>query len=392
LGGGDDRATLGGGNDTVVGGAGSDSIEGGRGHDVLFAGLIGEATSNKQSNDYLYGDSSATISTAAYAGNDTLRGASGSANYINNLYGDAAVISSGGKGGDDRLEGGNLARNFLYGDAGTMIGNVMGGNDTLTGGSGGTNEMYGDASGISAGGDTAQGGADVLTGGDGSTNDMYGDAFGLSASKETSPSPFSLIGVASGGDDTLTGGNGTGTVNRIYGDTFQLSASGGATVTGGNDILVGGISAANTLYGDARTLSATAGSVVRGGDDILTAGDAGTNTLYGDTASVIGSVSFGNDTLISGTGSDTMWGDAPGAASGGADVFVFTVGSGNDFIMDFRYGEDLLDLRDYGITDADRAASLIQDPSSQTFYLSGGGSITLQNYTGPLDPSIFKFS
>ena len=57
----------------------------------------------------------------------------------------------------------------------------------------------------------------------------------------------------------------------------------------------------------------------------------------------------GDDTLISGTGTDHMWGDgqvlngvaaSPTAATGsvvtGADTFVFAPGNGDDFVYDFR--------------------------------------------------------
>ena len=66
----------------------------------------------------------------------------------------------------------------------------------------------------------------------------------------------------------------------------------------------------------------------------------------------------GNDTLISGTGTDHMWGDAqiingvaasPTAATGtvttGADTFVFAPGNGNDDINDFRQSDQRQDRR-----------------------------------------------
>src|SRR4029453_28617 len=70
----------------------------------------------------------------------------------------------------------------------------------------------------------------------------------------------------------------------------------------------------------------------------------------------------GNDTLVSGTGTDHMWGDgqfidgvaaSPTAptASGvtGADNFVFAPGKGVDFVYDFRQTDhDKIDVSAYG--------------------------------------------
>ena len=70
----------------------------------------------------------------------------------------------------------------------------------------------------------------------------------------------------------------------------------------------------------------------------------------------------GNDTLISGSGIDHMWGDAqiinglaasPTADTGtvktGADTFVFAPGNGNDDIGDFRQSDhDKIDVSAYG--------------------------------------------
>jgi Ca2+-binding RTX toxin-like protein len=46
--------------------------------------------------------------------------------------------------------------------------------------------------------------------------------------------------------------------------------------------------------------------------------------------------------LVSGTGNDQMWGDAPvvsGNAQGGNDTFVFKPGNGHDTIGDFGQGQ-----------------------------------------------------
>lgn len=392
LGGGDDVATLGLGNDTVYGELGSDTIAGGSGNDVLYGAIDGATTSRKLNTDTLYGDFSGSVSDsgASPLGTDTLKGASGSVNFTNYLYGDADTLTGTAQGAGDTLVGGNLAHNYLYGDAATLTGNAAGGNDSLTGGIGADNHLYGDAASVT--GDALLGN-DTLTGATGASNVMAGDASNITRSSN----------VAASGDDTLIGGSGTGTGNTLYGDATSITANNGAFATAGDDTLIGGTDATNTLYGDAGTLIAAIGSQVTGGNDILFAGDGGTNTLYGDSQYQQGSVIGGNDTLVSGTGNDTMWGDvtavqgfSPSTIVGGADVFVFMPGAGNDTIMDFGVGADLIDLRAYGVTDASSAAAIIgaitAGGSGPVLHLSDGGSITLNNYSGPLDASIFKFT
>ena len=71
----------------------------------------------------------------------------------------------------------------------------------------------------------------------------------------------------------------------------------------------------------------------------------------------------GNDTLISGLGTDYMWGDAQfingvlnspttptGNVTTGADTFVFGPNNGTDFVGDFRQSDgDKIDVSAYGI-------------------------------------------
>ena len=62
------------------------------------------------------------------------------------------------------------------------------------------------------------------------------------------------------------------------------------------------------------------------------------NYLYGDAWSMTGSTG-GNDTLISGTGVEQMWGDAAimlTTSVGGADTFVFHANNNLDTINDFQ--------------------------------------------------------
>lgn len=445
LGGGNDVATLGYGNDFIIGGAGSDTIAGGSGDDTIHGGGLTDATSNKANINSLYGDFQGDVSTnpvsltvdratlalttstapsttllitiSKYLGNDVLFGAGGSANYTNNLYGDAASLSGVASGGNDTLTGGNQATNTLYGDAASLSGTAHGGNDMLTGGSQGTNTLYGDASTMNgdavagndtliAGGsaanylygdagtvfDNAVMGNDSLTGASGASNIMAGDASGI----------LRTSGNSTSGNDVLIGGTGIGTGNLMYGDATTLTADIQAILTGGNDTLTGGNQATNTLFGDAQNLTAYLDSQVIGGNDILFAGDGSTNTLYGDGQYQKGYVHGGDDTLVSGSGNDTMWGDVAtandgGPITGGADVFEFMTGSGKDTIMDFRPAEgDRIDLTAYGVTNANSVQSLLvfdtANASAPVIRMSDGSSITLDGYLGSLDSTLFKFS
>src|SRR5262249_61263487 len=101
-------------------------------------------------------------------GNDVLRGGDSSVNNmpgkapplptgaVNNMFGEADVMSGSAQGGDDRLIGGNHADNYLIGDANSgLSGNARGGNDTLIGGDDSSNNLFGDAGLLS---DNARGG------------------------------------------------------------------------------------------------------------------------------------------------------------------------------------------------------------------------------------------
>lgn len=384
LGGGDDLATLGLGNDTVYGDLGSDTIAGGSGNDALFGGIDGVTTSRKLNTDTLYGDFAGTVSDSSgnVLGADTLKGASGSANFTNYLYGDAYTLSGTAIGAGDVLVGGDLARNFMYGDAQTLTGNATGGNDNLTAGSGADNHLYGDAGSVNG---AALLGNDTLTGASGASNIMYGDASSITRT----------VDVAASGNDILIGGTGAGTGNAMYGDASLLMANGGAITTAGDDTLIGGDGAFNTLYGDAQDLIAeitdSVVSQVTGGNDTLFAGNGGTNTLYGDSQYQQGNVIGGDDILTSGTGNDTMWGDvsairgiAPGTIVGGADTFVFMQNSGADVIKDFRIGDgDLIDLRDYGFTDWSTFSTQITNNGTNTYInLGGTNQITVSGVVG----------
>ena len=107
--------------------------------------------------------------------------------------------------------------------------------------------------------------------------------------------------------------------NNLVGDDANNTASGFA----GDDVIVGN-GGNDTLTGNRNNDIISGGS---GNDQLF--GGKGDDNLNGDT---------GDDTLVGGVGSDLLIGGA------GRDVFVLGIGAGNDTIIDFQQGEDLIGL------------------------------------------------
>jgi hypothetical protein len=174
-----------------------------------------------------------------------------------------------------------------------------------------------------------------------------------------------MSGSAQGGDDTLTGGDNSGSGSVI-----------------------------NILRGDARFMS----DFAQGGNDTLTGGDnTGTGTvsnfLYGDAETMTGSAQGGDDRLISGiNATDKMWGDAPGSTTGGNDTFVFVDAFGQDFLYEYRQGEDTLEFQVAGVSDFD---DLVITPSGSNTVIStmvATDTVTLVDFSGTLTANDFLFA
>ena len=109
-----------------------------------------------------------------------------------------------------------------------------------------------------------------------------------------------------------------------------------------------------------------------GGADLLR-GAAGDDRLYGGIGDDVLEGGPGADRLHGGTGDDVLYGGS------GADIFVFAPGDGNDYISDFRFGNDRIDLtafediRSTGDLDiSEQEGDLLIDLSDR-----GGGQLTL---------------
>jgi VCBS repeat-containing protein len=223
----------------------------------------------------------------------------------NTQTGGAAFDALFGTAGVDRLAGGG-GGDLLVGDAG---------DDYLDGGTGGDFMLGG------AGNDTY-----VV---DNATDSIMETGNGVDT-VITSLSSYTLASslenlVNSGSALTFTG-VGNGSANIMRGGAFADNLSGGD----GNDLLIGG-----------------------NGADILNGGNQN-DELYGGAGGDTLSGGNGIDKIVGGVGDDTMSGGA------GNDTFSFASGFGNDKIMDFDAdpfgGQDVIDISQFGISDAAFAA------------------------------------
>lgn len=245
----------------------------------------------------------------------------------------------------DQIDGG-AGRDNLIGGLGDDI--IMGGadGDTISGGDGldlligesGNDLIYG-----GAGADTLEGGAgrDILSGGEG-LDMLYGGR----------------------GDDTLEGDEGNDVLVGSSGADMLYGGEGNDTLGGGteDDVLFGG-----------------------NGNDRLK-GHAGNDSLYGGDGHDRLNGGDGNDLLDAGAGNATLTGGA------GADTFVFKtsgapeVGADKAFVLDFTFGEDVLDIHLATDTSAtpmtwDLLSAMQDVDGNAVLSLAGGAKITFENVT-----------
>jgi Animal haem peroxidase/RTX calcium-binding nonapeptide repeat (4 copies) len=275
------------GNDTIDGGEGKDTLDGGKGNDSLNGDRGNDRIFGRAGNDFLSGGE----------GNDFLNGGSG--NDV--IYGDrfSAQNSNLDLDGNDS-EALLRSADRIFGKQGNDLIFGQGGNDTIDGGVGndslngdrGNDQIFG-----KAGNDFLSGGAgnDLLNGGKGD-DVIYGDSFSAQNSA-----------LNSDGSDRILGGKGN---DLIFGQ------GGNDTIDGGvdNDTIDGGVGD-DTLKG-------------QDGNDHLMGGD-GNDKLYGG---------LGNDVLNGGLGNDTL------NLGSGQDTVVLASGNGYDVVVDFKDGEDKIQL------------------------------------------------
>ncbi len=158
-----------------------------------------------------------------------------------------------------------------------------------------------------------------------------------------------LFGKA--GNDLLKGGTGNDLLYGQSGNDLLYGQSGNDYLNGGNDDdkLIGG-SGNDYLHGGNGNDSLYGGS----GNDYLNGGD-GNDSLYGGSGNDYLNGGDGDDKLIGGNGDDTLNGGIGNDTihlGDGKDTVVLTPNSGFDRVLDFKNGEDKIQL-DGGLTYSD---------------------------------------
>jgi Ca2+-binding RTX toxin-like protein len=291
--------------DTLIGAGGGDYLQcddgndiaiGGSSNDILYGGNDNDNLQGNEHNDTLYGD----------AGNDTLDGGSGD-DYL-----------SGGSGSDVYLFGRGAGQDIIYnydGDAaGTYLDTILLGASIIATGLRLTRQSNDLIIGLSDSHDrlciqhyfsndcASNHVVENLKFADGAVWDVATIKSKLLLGNAGTDV---LIGYATA--DTLSGGDGQ---DWLYGNAGNDLLSGGnggdhLQCDDGNDTAIGG-SSNDILYGG------------NGNDNLQ--GNEHNDTLYGEA---------GNDTLDGGSGDDYLSGGT------GADVYLFSKGSGQDIIYNF---------------------------------------------------------
>ncbi|MGE0424758.1 MAG: M10 family metallopeptidase C-terminal domain-containing protein [Reyranellaceae bacterium] len=347
------------GDDTRVGGAGADTFYGGAGNDVLIGGDGDDTLYGGSGDDTLSSDGSLNFKGSNFLeggdGNDTLIGGPAydavDTAYYGNATGsvivDLAAGTAAGQGSDtlysveavvgsafaDTLLG-SAAANILVGGDGddTLTGGL--GNDILTGAAG--NDVFAYSF------DGASQGHDIITDFN-PDKDAFDFDFGAATSISIVQSGNVMQIVVDGVETTITTPGyawpevGPG-LSSVGGSISVEAPDSGVTITGG------------TLANIGDAGSAPPGNLVLNGGAIVLAASGGIGSTGGISLAspvVIGG-SVGDDTLVGGAGDDTLAGRLGNDAltgGGGADLFIYAAGDGNDTITDFDAAEgDRVDL------------------------------------------------
>ncbi len=404
------------GDDTLDGGSGVDFLNGGEGNDrVIYSIATTGASFNFQSQTYqgsvnetwsdiesatgtqgddnftpslaanhmdgqggsdsvAYNDSNAgvmidldgvTLGIGGHAEGDTLTG-------IEKVIGSAFDDTLTGHAGDDRLEGRN--------GVDTLTGEL--GADTLIGGSGG--DILDGGSGVDDVASYTSSQSGVTVGVNSGAVNSGGDATGdtLLGIEHITGSAFNDVITGNSAQNTLTGGDGDDALNASTNNDEVYGGGGDDILLGGNgaDIIDGGT---ETLLGDTASYASSAARIIAdlstnfadgsgqgAGDtfidienlegsnfnDILT-GDANNNTLSGLGGNDEINGGGGDDILNGASGIDELnggLGNDTYTAGPDGDFYVFTDAAfGQDRIIGFQNGQDLLDFTALGFSHAD---------------------------------------
>lgn len=384
--------------ENIIGGSGNDTFTGNDADNVFVGGLGndsftgGEGSDTVDYSDADFGAVSINLYTnsagGSHATGDTLTGIENIIGTDRNDYmaGDFADNIFEGGGGNDYLTGrwgndqisGGAGNDILFGGVDDDIIQGGDGNDAMQGGDG-NDIMYGgtgnDVLLAGAGTDTLMGdlGSDRLHGGTGS------DTVDYSAADFGAISINLYTGTAGGsfatGDTLLSIENVIGTDRNDYiaGDFSDNTFEGGL----GNDYLTG-------RWGNDQIFGGIGNDILFGGidNDMIQGGD-GQDAMQGGDGNDIMLGGAGNDVLLGGAGVDRINGGTGNDrinAGADTDVFVFNALFGNDTIVGFENGIELIDMTDVPSARYDLSVSL----NSSGYVVADfglNGSITFEGIT-----------
>ena len=448
---GDDRLNGGAGNDSFIGGAGVDSITGGRGDDTAIVDLstggadafnlgagndkvtlsstgstqvsltfsastVGDgkaavdgalavsaqaidATTGQLTGDIATFDDEGTLFTAAAGSSINVAGrglfsdvglgsvradvydlsAASAAVYLNGGNGND-VLTGGtgndylvGRDGDDVLDGGD-------GDD-TLVGNI--GNDTIRGGAGIDTALL-DVS--------TAGSKSIQLGANGDTVNVFG------ASQVRLTFTSAEVGNNSNSDSGTLDNQDGGLAVRI-----QAEGAGGGLVGSESraaDEAVSFVANAGTTFDVRDLVSGTERgdgfSVVILGSNVKEAYDLRSqisshyvNLGIGQDSAVGGQ---GDDTIVGGQGQDTLngwFGDDTLIGGDGKDIFVFNAGAGDDRILDFVSGQDVIDMTSFGVGADNISFAVVNGATVGTADTNGDGTTDFSVSLSVVDGNTF---
>lgn len=309
------------------------------------------------------------------------------------------VEETGGEGNDDiRGDGGDDILNGAAGDD-TLLGKA--GDDTLNGGAGDDRLRGGEGADALDGGD----GIDILDYRDSSSGVTIDLAANLASGGDADGDTiinFEKVFGSKSGDDTLTGDGQDNVLKGFDGDDALDVGLGDDVLRGGEgaDTLDGGEGVDTLDYRDSGSgvnVNLATGSAAGGdaeGDTItnfekIFGSKSGNDVLTGDGQDNVIRGFGGDDVLNGGAGNDRLVGGE------GSDIFLFdTANFGNDRIIDFEDGIDLIDLSQTGISFADLSIEQVNSHVDVSYDdpIYGEQSIRLNDFdVANLDQSDFLF-
>jgi Ca2+-binding RTX toxin-like protein len=318
--------------DTITGGDGRDVILGGAAGDVITASLGGDIILGDAGEADLLGDVFTTSATVG--GNDRITGGAGAgaANRSIIIGGAGADILAGGDGDNVLLgDGGYVTRADGVVKQVRSIDPETGGIDTITSGDG-SDIILGGAEGDFI---TVGLGSDIVLGDNGEVN--------LNNTAPGESNDIRTISEDVGGDDEITGGEGSSILIGGFGADSIVTGAGSTVILGDNGEILRDASEAVLRARTTDTDPATGGAdeiTTQGGENVIFGGlgsdliDAplGSNIVLGDN----GEVNVGGDIFTTETdlgGDDVITGGADNIILGGFGEDTITLGAGTNTVL-----------------------------------------------------------